>query len=110
MIVIRQYCQYQWMFRALICKPPAESVVAPAERKQDFRGPMWLDDIDPELEVTPLLNGWPCSTLHDGDGYVAPSDCTGDSGITSGGGMRSLHVQRRLLPGDASESREAKLD
>ena len=28
----------------------------PAERKQEFRGQMWLDDIDPELEVTPLLD------------------------------------------------------
>ena len=26
------------------------------ERKHEFRGPMWLDDIDPELEVTPLLD------------------------------------------------------
>ena len=37
-------------------EPPAESVVAAAERKPEFRGPMWLDDIDPELEVTPLLD------------------------------------------------------
>ena len=37
-------------------EPPAELVVAPAERKQEFRGPMWLDDIDPELEGTPLLD------------------------------------------------------
>ena len=37
-------------------EPPAESVVMPAERKQEFRGPMWLDDIAPELEVTPLLD------------------------------------------------------
>ena len=37
-------------------EPPAEPVVTPAERKQEFRGPMWLDDIDPELEVTPLLD------------------------------------------------------
>ena len=33
-------------------EPPAEPVVAPAECKQEFRGLMWLDDIDPELEVT----------------------------------------------------------
>ena len=46
-------------------EPPAEPVVAPAERKQEFRGPMWLEldylcdqinDIDPELEVTLLLD------------------------------------------------------
>ena len=37
-------------------EPPAEPFVAPAERKQEFRGPMWLDHIDLELEVTPLLD------------------------------------------------------
>ena len=37
-------------------EPPAEPFVAPAERKQEFGEPMWLDHIDPELEVTPLLN------------------------------------------------------
>ena len=37
-------------------EPPAELVVTPAEGKQECRGPMWLDDIDPELEVTPLLD------------------------------------------------------
>ena len=37
-------------------EPPAEPVVAPAERKQEFRGPVWLAHIDPELEVTPLLD------------------------------------------------------
>ena len=36
-------------------EPPAEPFVAPAERRQEFGGPMWLDDIDPELEVIPLL-------------------------------------------------------
>ena len=46
---------------------------------------------------------WSCpsSTLHDGDGSVAPSDSTGDSRFTPGGSMRSLHVQRRLLSEDA---------
>ena len=52
----------------------------------------------------------PSSSLHDGDGSVAPSDCTGDSRTASGCGMRGLHVLRRLLPGDASVSREATLD
>ena len=37
-------------------EPRAEPFVAPAERTQEFRGPMWLDDIDPELEVIPLLD------------------------------------------------------
>ena len=37
-------------------EPPAEPFVAPAERRQEFRGPMCLDDIDPELEVIPLLD------------------------------------------------------
>ena len=37
-------------------EPSAEPFVAPAERKQEFRGPVWLDHIDPELEVTPLLD------------------------------------------------------
>ena len=37
-------------------EPPAEPFVAPAECKQEFRGPMWLDHIDPELEVIPLLD------------------------------------------------------
>ena len=37
-------------------QPPAEAFVAPAERKQEFRGLMWLDHIDPELEVIPLLD------------------------------------------------------
>ena len=32
-------------------EPPAEPFVAPAERNQEFRGQMWLDHIDPELEV-----------------------------------------------------------
>ena len=35
-------------------KPPAEPVVAPAEREQKFGGPILLDHIDPELEVTQL--------------------------------------------------------
>ena len=42
-------------------EPTAEPVVAPAERKQEFRGPMWLDDIDPELEGLPgriVVTGW----------------------------------------------------
>ena len=37
-------------------EPPAEPFVAPAERKQEFKGPVWLDHMDTELEVTPLLN------------------------------------------------------
>ena len=37
-------------------EPPAEPVVVPAERKQQFGGPMWLDHIDPELEVILLLD------------------------------------------------------
>ena len=37
-------------------EPPAEPVVAPAERKQQFGGPILLDHIDPELEVIPLLD------------------------------------------------------
>ena len=37
-------------------EPPAEPFVAPAERRQEFRGPMCLDDIDPELEIIPLLD------------------------------------------------------
>ena len=37
-------------------EPPAEPFVVPAERKQEFRGSVWLDHIDPELEVTPLLD------------------------------------------------------
>ena len=37
-------------------EPPAEPVVAPTEREQEFTAPMWLNDIDPELEVTPLLD------------------------------------------------------
>ena len=37
-------------------EPPAEPFVAPAKRRQEFGGPMWLDDIDPELEVIPLLD------------------------------------------------------
>ena len=48
------------MFQALICEqsaePPAEPVFAPAERKQQFGGPIWLDHIDQELEVIPLLD------------------------------------------------------
>ena len=35
---------------------PTEPVVATAERRQEFGGPVWLDDIDPELEVIPLLD------------------------------------------------------
>ena len=35
-------------------EPPAEPVVAPAKRKQQFGGPILLDHIDPELEVIPL--------------------------------------------------------
>ena len=34
--------------------PPAEPVFAPTEREQESTGPMWLNDIDPELEVTGL--------------------------------------------------------
>ena len=37
-------------------KPPAEPVVAPAEREQQFGGPILFDHIDPELEVIPLLD------------------------------------------------------
>ena len=37
-------------------EPPAEPVVAPTERRQEFRGPLCLNDIDPELEVIPLLD------------------------------------------------------
>ena len=42
----------------IVCRAelPPEPFVAPAERKQEFRGPVWLDHIDPELEVTPLLD------------------------------------------------------
>ena len=31
-------------------------MVAPTERKQESTGPIWLNDIDPELAVTPLLD------------------------------------------------------
>ena len=37
-------------------EPPAEPVVAPTEREQESTAPMWLNDIDPELEATPLLD------------------------------------------------------
>ena len=37
-------------------EPPAEPVVTPAEREQESTALMWLNDIDPELEVTPLLD------------------------------------------------------
>ena len=37
-------------------EPPAEPFIALAERRQEFRGPMCLDHIDPELEVIPLLD------------------------------------------------------
>ena len=37
-------------------EPPAEPFVAPDEQRQEFRGPMRLDDIDLELEVIPLLD------------------------------------------------------
>ena len=37
-------------------KPPAEPVVAPAEREQQFEGPILFDHIHPELEVIPLLD------------------------------------------------------
>ena len=37
-------------------EPLAEPFVAAAERRQEFRGPMCLDHIDPELEVIPLLD------------------------------------------------------
>ena len=37
-------------------EPPAEPVVTPAEREQESTAPMWLNNIDPELEVTPLLD------------------------------------------------------
>ena len=39
-----------------LAEPPAEPFVAPAECRQEFRGPMCLDHIDPELEVIPLLD------------------------------------------------------
>ena len=37
-------------------EPPAELVIAPTEREEESTTPMWLNDIDPELEVTPLLD------------------------------------------------------
>ena len=37
-------------------EPPAEMVVAPTECEQVYTRPMWLNDIYPELEVTPLLD------------------------------------------------------
>ena len=39
-----------------LAEPPADQVVAPAERKHEFGGPTWLDDIDRELAVIPLLD------------------------------------------------------
>ena len=56
-------------------EPPAEPFVAPAERKQEFRGPMWLDHIDTGLEVDSvagLRNGLPGRIVITGwftDGY-----------------------------------------
>ena len=160
----------------------------PTERQQEFTGPMWLNDIDPELEVTPLLDsGLYCQDesarllSRDPEYWVehmgkektvsAALQLQHDAGLSlsnvqilqqlvtalygvsanvmgavrghqpfptqamrpallSGGvdraahymtaiyllrppiapGMRSLHVQRRLLPGDASASRKVKLD
>ena len=35
---------------------PTEPFVATAEGRQEFGAPVWLDDIDPELEVIPLLD------------------------------------------------------
>ena len=35
---------------------PTEPFVATAKRRQEFGAPVWLDDIDPELEVIPLLD------------------------------------------------------
>ena len=169
-------------------EPPAEPVVAPTEREQESTGPMWLNDIDPELEVTPLLDsGSYCqdesarllsrdpeywvehmgkektlsaalqlqhdaglilsnvqilqqlvTALHGASANVMgavrghqpfPTQAMRHA-LPSGGddraahymtakgllrspiapGMRSLHVQRRLPPGDASASRGAKLD
>ena len=52
----------------------------------------------------------PSSPLHDGDGSVAPADRAGDMRNASGGDVQCLPVLQRLLPGDASVSREAKLD
>ena len=37
-------------------KPPAELVVAPPEREQQFEGAILFDHIDPELDVIPLLD------------------------------------------------------
>ena len=91
-------------------EPPAESVVAPAERKQEFGGPMWLDDIDPELEVTPLLDsGTDCRAAHymTAIGLWRPPIAPGIQGSLL---VAAWSSARRLLPGDVSVSREAKLD
>ena len=69
---------------------PAEPVVAPAEHKQEFGRPMWLNHIDPELEVIPLLDsGTDCQDeLSSPDGspmvispIVGPSPSQGEDDV-----------------------------
>ena len=52
----------------------------------------------------------PGSPLHDGNGSVASVGRAGDTRTSTGGDVHYLHVLRRLLPGSAPVSQEAKLD
>ena len=51
-----------------------------------------------------------CSPLHDGNGSVASAGRAGNTRTSTSGDVHYLHVLRRLLPGGASVSWEAKLD
>ena len=78
-------------------EPPAEPVVAPTEREQESTAPMWLNDIDPELEVTPLLDsGTDCQDeLSSPDG--SPMVISPIAGLLPSQGEDDINLARILV-------------